>query len=105
MTKASQETLDGKVALVTGAARRIGAAIAVTLHAAGARIVVHYRGSRTEADELVASLNAVRADSATALRADLAADSGPDSTAQGSRSCNNRPGAAAHRPNGCHYQR
>ena len=78
MTKASQETLDGKVALVTGAARRIGAAIAVTLHAAGARIVVHYRGSRTEADELVASLNAVRADSATALRADLAADSGPE---------------------------
>lgn len=78
MTKTSQEALDGKVALVTGAARRIGAAIAVTLHAAGARVVVHYRGSQTEADELVASLNAVRADSATALRADLATDNGPE---------------------------
>ena len=78
MTKASQESLDDKVALVTGAARRIGAAIAVTLHAAGARVVVHYRESQTEADELVASLNAVRADSATALRADLATDNGPE---------------------------
>lgn len=78
MTKASRETLEGKVALVTGAARRIGAAIAVTLHAAGARVVVHYRESQTEAEELVASLNAVRADSATALRADLARDNGPE---------------------------
>lgn len=78
MTKASQEALDDKVALVTGAARRIGAAIAVTLHAAGARVVVHYRESQTEADELVASLNAIRADSATALRADLATDNGPE---------------------------
>ena len=41
MTDAS---LEGKVALVTGSARRIGAAIARRLHAAGANVVLHYRG-------------------------------------------------------------
>ena len=41
-------SLSGKVALVTGAARRIGAAISRCLHADGANIIVHYRGSATK---------------------------------------------------------
>jgi pteridine reductase len=45
-------SLEGKVALVTGAARRIGAAIARRLHGAGAKVVLHYRGADTEAVQL-----------------------------------------------------
>lgn len=56
--------LDGRVALITGAARRLGAEDARALHAAGARVLVHYRNSRDEAEALVASLNASRPDSA-----------------------------------------
>lgn len=63
--------LDGRVALVTGAARRIGAAIAAQLHAAGANVVIHYRGSADQAETLADSLNALRDDSATTIRADL----------------------------------
>lgn len=72
------ETLDGKVALVTGAARRIGAAISEELHAAGARVAVHYHGSRNDAHKLVEALNEVRANSAIALMADLKTDEGPN---------------------------
>jgi pteridine reductase len=64
--------LAGQAALVTGAARRIGAALATAFHAAGARVAVHYRRSQAAAEALVASLNASRADSARAFRADLA---------------------------------
>ena len=65
------ETLDHKVALVTGAARRIGAVIARTLHAQGCDVAIHYRGSADEAAALVADLNVARADSAVAFAADL----------------------------------
>ena len=68
----SSRTLENKVALVTGAARRIGAAIASSLHAAGADVAIHYRGSAAEASALAAALNAQRADSARTFRADLA---------------------------------
>lgn len=61
-----------KVALVTGAARRIGAAIARRLHADGYALALHYRSSRAEMDALVAELNHVRAGSVIALQADLA---------------------------------
>jgi len=67
----SRNTIEGKVALVTGAARRIGAAIATALHREGADVVVHFRGSGNEATALVDSLNAQRADSALAVQADL----------------------------------
>ncbi len=50
--------LAGKVALVTGGARRVGAAIVRTLHAAGARVVIHYNRSEAEAEALAAALNA-----------------------------------------------
>lgn len=59
------------VILVTGAARRVGREIARTLHAAGANLVLHYRGSAAEADALAAELNAVREKSALAGRCDL----------------------------------
>jgi pteridine reductase len=59
------------VVIVTGAARRVGAEIARTLHAAGARLVLHYRASAQDAEALAAELNAQRADSALALACDL----------------------------------
>ncbi len=59
------------VALITGAARRIGASIARALHAAGHRVIIHYRQSATEAQALCTELNRLRADSALALTADL----------------------------------
>ncbi len=64
-------SLTGKTVLITGAARRVGAAIARTLHAAGANLVVHYRKSATDAEALVASLNSLRAGSAATVQADL----------------------------------
>ncbi len=59
------------VVLVTGAARRVGAEIARTLHAAGASVAIHYRSSATEAEELAATLNKARAESAATFAADL----------------------------------
>lgn len=63
--------LTGKVALITGAARRIGAAIATRLHQAGANVAIHYRGSADEAAALAADLNVIRANSAATFQADL----------------------------------
>lgn len=60
------------VALVTGAARRIGAAIARALHAAGYDLAVHYRGGAAAAAALVADLDAARPGSAIAAAAELA---------------------------------
>jgi pteridine reductase len=65
------EPLHDKVVLVTGAARRVGAAIARKLHAAGAQLVLHYHRSAGEAQALAAELNAVRPASATPLGGDL----------------------------------
>jgi pteridine reductase len=79
MSKTQQESLAGRVALVTGAARRIGAEIASSLHTAGARVAVHYRGSASDAEALCAKLNTLRAGSAIALQADLVAENGPES--------------------------
>ncbi|MCG8369982.1 MAG: pteridine reductase [Proteobacteria bacterium] len=67
----STANLDNRVVLVTGAARRIGAAIVACLHDHGARLAVHYRGSADEAEGLVHTLNGRRPDSAAALQADL----------------------------------
>jgi len=63
--------MNAPVILITGAARRVGAEIARTLHAAGACVAIHYRSSVHDAETLAAELNAVRADSAAALQADL----------------------------------
>ena len=63
--------LAGHCVLVTGGAKRLGAAIGRRLHAAGASIVVHYHQSRPAADALVAEFESARANSALAVRADL----------------------------------
>ena len=64
-------SLQGKTALITGAARRIGATVARHLHTAGMDIVIHCRGSRDDAETLAGELNDARADSATVLQLDL----------------------------------
>ncbi len=71
------ESLGGRVALVTGAARRIGAAIARRLHAAGANVLIHYRGAEADAAQLEAELNAARPGSAARVKADLLAPIAP----------------------------
>ena len=71
------QSLQGKVALVTGAARRIGAAIARRLHGCGANVIVHYRGAEEEAVRLEAELNAARAGSALRVKGDLLAPIAP----------------------------
>ena len=60
-----------RVALITGAAHRLGAEIARHLHQAGLRVLIHYRNSSTSADALAAELNALHHDSARTLAADL----------------------------------
>ena len=65
------EKLQG-VTLITGGARRVGAAIARALHGAGMQVAIHYHASAAPARALAAELNRARPDSACALRADLA---------------------------------
>lgn len=67
----NETPLAGKVALITGAAHRIGATIARTLHAEGMNIVVHYRQSREGAQKLQAELNDRRAESCVLIQANL----------------------------------
>lgn len=64
-------SLHEHVALITGGVHRIGAQTARTLHAAGMRLVLHYRSSRAAAQALQAELNAQRADSVVLVGADL----------------------------------
>jgi pteridine reductase len=63
--------LAGRCILVSGGAKRLGAAIGRRMHAAGADVVVHYHQSQSQADALVAELELERAGSALAVRADL----------------------------------
>jgi pteridine reductase len=64
-------SLTGKTVLITGGARRVGAAIGRQLHEAGANLVIHYRSSGKEADALAAELNQIRAQSTATVQADL----------------------------------
>jgi len=63
--------MHGKVVLITGGAKRVGAASARLLHEAGANLMIHYRSSATEARALQDELNAIRADSVALIQADL----------------------------------
>ena len=63
--------VQGKVVLVTGGAKRVGAAICRRLHAAGANLMLHYRASAGEARLLQAELNHQRKDSVALIQADL----------------------------------
>jgi pteridine reductase len=65
------EPLKGKVALITGGARRVGAAICRRLHGCGAELFVHYRSAAIEARALQAELNARRVNSLALAQADL----------------------------------
>jgi 3-oxoacyl-[acyl-carrier protein] reductase len=66
--------LKGKVALVTGGSRGIGAAIARGFAAAGAKVAINYRRSRTEAEETAASFGAVAVKGDVGRRADKLVD-------------------------------
>jgi pteridine reductase len=63
--------LDGKTVLITGAARRVGAAIARRMHAAGANIALHYRNSAAAAETLAGELQKVRSGSVKTFKANL----------------------------------
>ncbi|MCP4766873.1 MAG: pteridine reductase [Gammaproteobacteria bacterium] len=67
-------SLSEKSALVTGAANRLGAQIARTLHQNGANLIIHYRNSAAAAQALAHELNQARANSAVTIAADLAVD-------------------------------
>lgn len=55
----SEPSFRGKVALVTGAAKRIGRSVALRLASEGADVIVNYRSSKAEADEVVAQITAM----------------------------------------------
>ena len=61
----------GKTVLVTGAAKRVGSAIASELHRAGANVMIHYRTAQADAAALAAEFNAQRPNSALCQQADL----------------------------------
>lgn len=65
------DTRQRKVLLITGAARRIGAAIATLFHARGYDVVIHFNQSEPQAKALVKGFNAQRPNSACCLQADL----------------------------------
>jgi pteridine reductase len=67
---ASREPLHGKVALITGAAKRIGRAVAVRLAGEGADVIIHYNRSQSEADDAVREIEKLGRKS-IALQADL----------------------------------
>ena len=71
--------LSGRTALVTGAAKRLGAATARALHTEGMNLLIHYHKSEDEAAALAKELNAARADSAAIAQADLANTQGLES--------------------------
>ncbi len=60
-----------KTILITGAAKRIGAAIARGLHGANMDVIIHFNTSQKEATEIASELNAIRPDSAYTIAADL----------------------------------
>ncbi len=60
-----------KTALITGAAKRLGAEITCTLHEAGFDVLIHYQQSEGQACELSEKLNSLRPNSAVLIRADL----------------------------------
>lgn len=63
--------MHGKVVLITGGAKRVGAGICRRLHAAGATLMLHFRRSAGEARLLQAELNHVRGNSVALIQADL----------------------------------
>ena len=71
MTDLTELPLAGRTVLVTGGARRVGAAIVCAAHEKGAQVAIHHHHSTAAAAALAAKLNAVRAGSAQIFAADL----------------------------------
>ena len=72
----SNDSANIKVALITGAAHRIGATTAKLLHENGMNIVLHYRSSRSQAQAVQKELNDKRANSVILIQADLHSTNG-----------------------------
>ncbi|HEY3850089.1 MAG TPA: pteridine reductase [Steroidobacteraceae bacterium] len=75
---ASVTSLDGKVVLITGGARRVGAEIVRTMHRAGARVLIHYRSSAQAARALADELNQARPGTAALHESDLLSAEAPE---------------------------
>jgi pteridine reductase len=71
MPQPDSQPLAGQTVLITGGARRLGAAMAQALHGVGANVVIHHLTSTQDAAALVSTLNAARESSAHAVQADL----------------------------------
>lgn len=67
----SNKALNDKVVLITGGAKRVGAAICRMLHAEGAQLMIHYRSSAFEARALQTELNLARPNSVEIIQGDL----------------------------------
>ncbi|NOY67752.1 MAG: pteridine reductase [Gammaproteobacteria bacterium] len=67
----SSQSLANKTILITGAAHRVGACMAKTLHEQGANIILHYRNSKTAAKQLQNELNDMRSNTAFLVQGDL----------------------------------
>lgn len=66
--------LDGRVAIITGASRGIGKAVAIHLDSLGARVAINYASSSTQADVIASELNALGTSShprAIAVKSDI----------------------------------
>jgi pteridine reductase len=74
----SETSLKDRVVLITGGAKRVGAEIARTLHAAGANLLIHYRSSAAAAIALADGFNKQRAHSAAIIAAHLGNPEAPD---------------------------
>lgn len=59
------------VALITGAGKRVGKTIAITLHQAGYNVIIHYNRSKTAAQQLARGFNQQRANSASCVQGNL----------------------------------
>jgi pteridine reductase len=77
MTNATS-SMQGRIVLITGGARRVGAAMARTFHAAGASLFIHYRSSAAQARQLIAELEAARPGSTGSFAAKLEEPQAPE---------------------------
>src|SRR5450631_4590758 len=78
MKPSIDSSLRDQVVLITGGARRVGAEIARTLHAAGANILIHYRSSAAAAIALADQFNQARSHSAVIHSAHLSNAEAPE---------------------------
>jgi pteridine reductase len=74
MDNSNANNVAAKTALITGGAKRIGAATTRLLHQAGYNVIIHCRLSQQAADELAKELNSLRDNSANVIQADLNID-------------------------------